>query len=83
MWEIALKEDIEQLFKASCDDLKWLEENYDRLKREYDGKWVIIQDKKVVASGGSYESIMNALKKCDPRKAIVEYVQSEQVAMFF
>jgi len=80
---ILVKENVEQLFRASCDNLKWLEENYDRLKKEYDGKWVVIQDRRVVASSGTYESIMNALKKCDPRNAIVEYLQSEQVAMFF
>lgn len=78
-----MKENAEGLFKASRSDLKWLGDNYDVLKKQYDGKWVVIQDRKVVASGGSYASIMSALKKCDPRKAIVEYLQSEQVAMFF
>lgn len=80
---MALKEDVGQLFKASRDNLKWLEENYDRLRKQYDGKWVVIQDRKVVVSGGSYASIIAAFRKFDPRNAIVEYMQSEQVAMFF
>ena len=78
-----MKEDIDQLFRISCDNLKWFEENYETLKKEYDKKWIVIQNKQIVASGNSFESIVNAMKKHDPKTALVEYVQSEQVAMFF
>lgn len=78
-----MKQDLAQVFKASCDNHKWLEENYDNLKEKYDNKWIIVQNGKVIASDSNYETIMNAMKKVDSKSALVEYVQSEQVAMFF
>jgi hypothetical protein len=83
MLEMELKENAEQLFRASCDNLRWFEENYDRLKRKYDGKWVLIQDRKVVASSRSFKNVITSLKECDRRDAIVEYIQSEQIELIF
>jgi hypothetical protein len=78
-----MKENVEQLFKTSCDNLKWFEENHDSLIEEYDNKWIIVQNKKIVATDSDFESIMEALKKHDPKTALVEYMHSEQIAMFF
>lgn len=78
-----MKQDTAEVFKASCDNLKWLEKNYDNLKEDYDSKWIIVQNRKIVASDSSYEKIVSAMKKIDSKSALVEYVQSEQVAMFF
>jgi hypothetical protein len=78
-----LKEDVEQLFKTSCDNLKWFEKNYDTLKKEYDNKWIVVENKKIVACDSKFDSIMKTMKKFDSKTALVEYVQSEQIAMFF
>jgi hypothetical protein len=80
---MALKEDVRQLFKASCDNLEWFGENYDRLKKEYNGKWVVVQDKRVVASSESYETVLDSLMGCDRRIALIEYMQMEQVYLMF
>ena len=72
-----------ELFKISSKNLEWLKENYENLKREYDNHWVIIQDKKVVKSASTFDEIMEAIRKHDPNKILVEYIQSEPVAMFF
>jgi hypothetical protein len=71
------------LFKISRRNSEWLKENYESLKREYDNCWVVIQDRKVVKSASTFDEIMKAVRKHDPNRILVEYIQSEPVAMFF
>lgn len=73
----------EQLFRISRENSQWLSENYDDLKKTYDKCWIVIQDRKVVKSASTFDEIMAAVRKRDPNKILVEYVQSEEVAMFF
>jgi len=72
-----------ELFKISRRNSEWLKENYENLKREYDNRWVVIQDRKVVESASTFDEIMKAIRKYDPNRILVEYLQSEPVAMFF
>ena len=72
-----------ELFEISRRNAEWLKENYDSLKRQYDKCWVLIQDRKVVKSASTFDEIMIAVRKHDPNKILVEYIQSEPVAMFF
>ena len=71
------------LFEVSRRNVEWLKENYDRLKKEYDNRWVVIQDGKVVKSASTFDEIMKTVRKHDPNKILVEYIQSKPVAMFF
>jgi len=71
------------LFEISRRNAEWLKENYDRLKREYDKRWVVIQDSKVVKSASTFDEIMRTVRRHDPNRILVEYIQSEPVAMFF
>ena len=71
------------LFEISRRNAEWLKENYDRLKKEYDKRWVVIQDSKVVKSASTFDEIMGTVRKHDPNRILVEYIQSEPVAMFF
>jgi hypothetical protein len=73
----------EELFKVSRENLRWLKENYNSLKRQYDSKWVIIHNKKVIQSSSTFNDIMNAAKQYDPNSVIVEYIESKPIAMFF
>jgi hypothetical protein len=75
----------DEVFKLSRENLEWFKENYDALKREYDQKWIVIQNGKVVRSSSVFDDIVKALRngEYDPKSAIVEYMQSEQIAMFF
>ena len=72
-----------QLFEISRRNVEWLKENYDSLKREYDKCWIVIQDKKVIKCASSFDEIMRTVRKHDPNRILVEYIQSEPVAMFF
>ena len=72
-----------ELFKTSRRNVEWLKENYESLKRKYDNRWIVIQNNKVVESASTFDEIMKAIRKHDPNKIFVEYIQSEPVAMFF
>jgi len=51
--------------------------------KECDNQWVVIQNKKIVAKGSTHEKIANMLGKPDKKTAIVEFIDSKQLAMFF
>jgi hypothetical protein len=72
-----------ELFKCSIGNLEWFRENYESIKKEYDNQWVVIQNKKVVAKASTYEGIARALKQADKKCAIVEFIDSNRLAMFF
>jgi hypothetical protein len=78
-----LRPSQQELFKTSTENLEWLSQHYEDLKIRYDNQWIIIKDKKIVGSSGSFDQIMNTAKKYSPSEIIVEYMQSEQIAMFF
>ncbi|MCD6504504.1 hypothetical protein J7K52_03920 [Candidatus Bathyarchaeota archaeon] len=73
----------EELVKLSRENLEWFKENYDELKKKYDGYWIIIQNKKVVDVGRTFEEVKRLIKKYDPNTAVVEYIESKPIAMFF
>jgi len=75
--------DKSELFEISRRNTQWLKENYDSLKREYDKRWIVIQNRKVVTSTSTFDEIMQVIRKHDPNKILVEYIQSEPIAMFF
>ncbi len=72
-----------ELLRLTKENLEWFKTNYAYLRRKYDNQWVAIQKKEVVACGSTYDQISKALKKEDKRSAIVEFVDSQQLAMFF
>ncbi|MGD0160798.1 MAG: DUF5678 domain-containing protein [Candidatus Bathyarchaeia archaeon] len=75
--------EIDEIFKLSRENAEWLKENYESLKKKYDNKWVIIQEKKVVHSSSMFDEVMKAARKYDPKTVIVEFMQTQQIAMFF
>jgi len=72
-----------ELFEISRRNAEWLRDNYKNLKKEYDKRWIVIQDREVVKSASTFDEIMRTVRKYDPNRILVEYIQSEQVAMFF
>jgi len=75
--------EINEVFKISRQNAEWLKKNYNKLKRDYDKRWVVIQDRKIVTSASTFDEIIKVKKKHDPNKILVEYIQSEPIAMFF
>lgn len=72
-----------ELFKNSKENIEWFKENYEDLKKKYDGRWIVIDNKTVVKSAGTFDEILALVRKHNPNKVIVEYMQSKQIAMFF
>ena len=72
-----------ELFQISRRNTEWLKDNYENLKTKYDKSWVLIRDRKVVRSASNFDEIMIDVKKHDPNEILVEYIQTEPVAMFF
>jgi hypothetical protein len=72
-----------ELFRISRGNAEWLKENYADLKRRYTNRWIMIQNKKVVETASTFDEIMKAIKKYDPNSIMVEYIESDQIAMFF
>jgi hypothetical protein len=70
------------LLECSNKNLDFLEHNFQSIKKKFDKQWVVIQDSKIIANGSTYDEIM---KKQIPRKetAIIQFIDSEQIAMFF
>ena len=74
-----IRRGLENLIESA----EWLSENYERLKREYNNKWVLIENKKVVESKDTFDQILQAARKYKSNSVILEYISSEDVAMFF
>ena len=72
-----------ELFKSSMENLEWYKENYENIRKDCDNQWVVIQNKKIVAKASTYENITRTLKKEDRKSAIIEYIDSNPLAMFF
>lgn len=72
-----------QILKASQENLEWFKDNYESLKKEYDNQWIIVQKREVVAKGSTFEQIKKCLQKTDRKSALVEFVDSNNLAMFF
>jgi hypothetical protein len=72
-----------ELFKSSMENLEWFKQNYKNIKKDCDNQWVVIQNKKIVAKASTYENITRILKKEDKKSAMVEFIDSNQLAMFF
>jgi lysozyme family protein len=81
--ERSVRKEISDLFKSSRENLEWFKNNYDHLKKNYDKCWVIITQKKVVESSSNFDEVLNVAKKYDPSSIIVEFIESEPIAMFF
>ena len=72
-----------QLFKISRENMEWFKENYEDILKKYDNQWILIHNKSVAKSAGTFAKIVNVAKKYDPNTVLVEYMQSKPVAMFF
>ena len=70
------------VLRASMQNLEWFRDNYEQLKKDYDKQWVVIEGQGVVTSSSTYDEIMKTGAK-NKKSALVEYVDSEQLAMFF
>jgi hypothetical protein len=71
------------MFDVARGNAEWLKENFDAIKKEYDNHWVIIEDKRIIKSASTFDEVMEIVRKHDPNKVLVEYIESKPIAMFF
>jgi len=65
-------------------DAKWLEKEYEELKRKYDGEWVAVFNERIVGHDKSMERLMGRLEAGYPedfRNIFIEYVTKKGVEM--
>lgn len=74
---------IGEMLTLSKENLEWFNKNYDCLKKEYDNQWIAVLKKEVVAKASTYDQIMSVLNKKDLKNALIEFIDSQQIAMFF
>lgn len=78
-----MKKEQNDLLKLSRENLEWYKENYSKIKKKHDNKWVAIQRKEIVATGSTYDQIAKRITKEDKKSAIIEFIDSNQLSMFF
>jgi len=78
-----MRREQNELLKLSRENLEWYKENYNKIRKKHDNKWVVIQRKEIVATGSTYDQIAKCITKEDRKSAIIEFIDSNQLAMFF
>jgi hypothetical protein len=64
--------------------MQWLADNYDKLKEEFNGKWIAVSGGSVVESSKDLQNLKDALSKHkNPESIVVEFMSTEPIAMFF
>ena len=87
LWQISKAEKGTEMKKAellqvSVKNLEWFRDNHDEIQKKYDKQWVVIDNNRVVANCSTYDEILKT-KLTEKKTALVEFIDSEQIAMFF
>jgi hypothetical protein len=62
-------------------NLEWIRDNFEELQQNYDKQWIVIEDQKVVDSSKICNKIFKNVQKYKT-SALIEFINSEQMAMF-
>jgi intergrase/recombinase len=70
--EISEKKEIE-ILNAGIEDAKYVDENFEKLSREYEGKIIAVKNRSIIASADTIEELIEKVKakKSDPRTVYV------------
>ncbi|MFA4886996.1 MAG: DUF5678 domain-containing protein [Candidatus Nanoarchaeia archaeon] len=65
-----------ELLKQAGRDIDWLQENGERINKEYAGSFIAVYNKKIVASGKKYGDIEKELerKRINQGEALVDWI---------
>ena len=63
-------------------NIKFFNENYDKIKERYRGKWVLIKNREVKLTGSSLNKIYKAIekRKINIDGALIEYIPKKEEA---
>jgi hypothetical protein len=65
--------------RAFAEDHLWIEENRRRLLEQYDGQWIAVRNRNVIANAPALDVLISKLD--DPPRTCVEFITSERLEM--
>ena len=65
--------------RAFAQDHVWVDKNRARLIEQYDGQWIAVRDRKVIANDPSVNALISKLD--DPQHTCIEFITSEPLEM--
>lgn len=70
-------------FKKFESNMKWFQDNYEKLKEQYAGEYVAVYDDRVIARGKDARGLINQLRKTysDLGAFVVEFVSKEKMEL--
>jgi 4-aminobutyrate aminotransferase-like enzyme len=73
---------LEELLKTNEEDSRWVSENYEELRRKYEGKVFAVRKKKVVEYDDSVKELLDKLAKRNENVAFlfIETIPSRDVS---
>jgi 4-aminobutyrate aminotransferase-like enzyme len=73
---------LEELLKTNEEDSRWVSENYEELRRKYEGKVFAVRKKKVVEYDDSVKELLDKLAKRNENVAflLIETIPSRDVS---
>jgi len=73
---------LEELLKTNEEDSRWVSENYEELRRKYEGKVFAVRKKKVIEYDDSVKELLDKLAKRNENVAflLIETIPSRDVS---
>lgn len=63
-------------------DIEWVAENFERLSREYEGKYIAVREKQIIAESVDFEELLRTLREraIDPSSVHVDSIAPRSFA---
>lgn len=77
--EVLYQKELEELKKFN-NDLRWFQDNYEDLKRQFRGEYVAVEDAQIIDHDKDYHLLLKRLKKThsDLRNLVIEYINEQK-----
>ncbi len=74
-----LKPENQEMIKKSNENFQWFVKHYDELKEKYKGKYIAIDDGKVIAENSDRVQLIDYLSKQfnDIRAILIQYIKEK------
>ncbi len=80
-----MKQDIIHEFKILEAGSSFISEKAQELGKNYSRKFIAVQDNKLIASGDSFDEVINKVKEMgiDPASVLIEYMPGKEEIIFY
>lgn len=77
--EVLYYKELQELKKFN-NDLRWFQDNYENLKKQFRGEYVAVKDARVVDHEKDYHLLLKKLKRTYPdiRNLVIEYINEQK-----